>query len=516
MGLQAAPQPAPWGCRARSMGLGLGGPEGPLSGAEGSVGRPTADPPPPPRPMASLSAWRERVAAELDAAIAFWERHSHDPQHGGFFSCLSRDGSVYDETKYVWLQGRQVWVYSRLYRKVPRFRRPEILEAARAGGEFLLRCARLEPGSPRAAFALSRDGRPARVQRTVFSEVFCALGLDELGRAASEPCYRVSRTPGPPPYLGRGWGCGGRGHPLFWGQIPGRSASPGPAAPRWGAPAVPDARVLAVAGCRTPGPPPRQAAAREWMAAVARWAREAPQELGRPQLAGAPPHEALAVPMMVLGLAEQLRDGDGGDDDEGLDELAAWGAQRLLAHLQRGDSVVLENVSPDGKELPGSMGRLMNPGHAIEAGWFLLRFAQRRGDEALAARAIAAFIEGPLRRGWDPQHGGLFAFLDADGHCPTQLEWSMKLWWPHAEAMVALLAAYAHDRRPERLEAFQRVADYTFSKFRDPEHGEWFGYLSREGNVALTIKGGPFKGCFHVARALHMCEEMLEELLREG
>ncbi|XP_068780307.1 N-acylglucosamine 2-epimerase isoform X1 [Struthio camelus] len=396
--------------------------------------------------MASLSAWRERVAAELDAAVAFWERHSHDPQHGGFFSCLSRDGTVYDETKYVWLQGRQVWVYSRLYRKVPRFRRPEILEAARAGGEFLLRCARLEPGSPRAAFALSRDGRPARLQRTVFSEVFCALGLDELGRAAGEPRYR--------------------------------------------------------------------AAAREWTAAVARWAREAPQELGRPQLAGAPPHEALAVPMMVLGLAEQLR--DGGGDDETLDELAAWGAQRLLAHLQRGDSVVLENVSPDGKELPGSMGRLLNPGHAIEAGWFLLRFAQRRGDEALAARAIAGFIEGPLRRGWDPEHGGLFAFLDADGHCPTQLEWSMKLWWPHAEAMVALLAAYAHDRRPERLEAFQRVADYTFDKFRDPEHGEWFGYLSREGNVALTIKGGPFKGCFHVARALHMCEEMLEELLREG
>ncbi|KAM6184501.1 N-acylglucosamine 2-epimerase [Sarcoramphus papa] len=83
--------------------------------------------------MASLREWRDRVAAELDATIAFWERHSHDPQHGGFFSCLSRDGTVYDETKYVWMQGRQVWVYSRLYRTVPRFRRPELLEAARAG-----------------------------------------------------------------------------------------------------------------------------------------------------------------------------------------------------------------------------------------------------------------------------------------------------------------------------------------------------------------------------------------------
>lgn len=31
-------------------------------------------------------------------------------------------------------------------------------------------------------------------------------------------------------------------------------------------------------------------------------------------------------------------------------------------------------------------------------------------------------------------------------------------------------------------------------QFRDPEYGEWFGYLNREGKVALTIKGGPFKG----------------------
>lgn len=31
-------------------------------------------------------------------------------------------------------------------------------------------------------------------------------------------------------------------------------------------------------------------------------------------------------------------------------------------------------------------------------------------------------------------------------------------------------------------------------QFRDPEHGEWFGYLAQDGKVALTIKGGPFKG----------------------
>ncbi|GCC45512.1 hypothetical protein chiPu_0029809, partial [Chiloscyllium punctatum] len=57
----------------------------------------------------------------------------------GFFTCLSRDGSVYDELKYIWLQGRQIWTYCRLYRTLQRFRRPEILAAAVAGTHSNLR-----------------------------------------------------------------------------------------------------------------------------------------------------------------------------------------------------------------------------------------------------------------------------------------------------------------------------------------------------------------------------------------
>ncbi|KAM9112941.1 LOW QUALITY PROTEIN: N-acylglucosamine 2-epimerase-like [Pangshura tecta] len=307
--------------------------------------------------------------------------------------------------------------------------------------EFLLHCARVGPGSPKAAFALTRDGRPTKVQRSIFSECFCALGLDELGRATGESRYRR------------------------------------------------EARVL--------------------LDAVVRWVREDPTELGRPLLAGATPHEPLAVPMMLLCLAEQLGDGAGGP----LAELEGWCAQRLLRHLQRDGSAVLENVSEDGQELPGCLGRQQNPGHALEAGWFLLQYAQRR-DLALAAQAIEGFMVRPFQAGWDPEYGGLFAFQDVDGLCPTQLEWNMKLWWPHAEAMVAFLVAYAHSREPA-LPLFQQVAEYAFQRFRDPEHGEWFGYLARDGTVALTIKGGPFKGCFHVPRALHHCEQILAQLLAE-
>lgn len=46
---------------------------------------------------------------------------------------------------------------------------------------------------------------------------------------------------------------------------------------------------------------------------------------------------------------------------------------------------------------------------------------------------------------------------------PEQLEWSMKLWWPHCEAMVAFLMAYSRTRRPELLDRFSQVFHYTFS-----------------------------------------------------
>nr|XP_041567876.1 N-acylglucosamine 2-epimerase isoform X5 [Taeniopygia guttata] len=189
--------------------------------------------------MEELRAWRGRIAAELDAAVAFWERHSHDPEHGGFFSCLSRDGSVYDDTKFVWLQGRQIWVYSRLYRTVPRFRRPELLQAARKAGEFLERHVRPEPGSSRAAFALRRDGRPERLQRSFYSEAFCALGLDELGRAAGEERYRAWARR----WAGAVWGWARGapmelGRPRFSGTPPPAGAGPGPDGAEGGAAAL--------------------------------------------------------------------------------------------------------------------------------------------------------------------------------------------------------------------------------------------------------------------------------------
>lgn len=63
-------------------------------------------------------------------------------------------------------------------------------------------------------------------------------------------------------------------------------------------------------------------------------------------------------------------------------------------------------------------------GHALEAGWFLMLYGAQSGDKEIHRTAIRNFVELPYQYGWDKEHGGLFYFLDVDGHCPTQVNLS--------------------------------------------------------------------------------------------
>ena len=78
----------------------------------------------------------------------------------------------------------------------------------------------------------------------------------------------------------------------------------------------------------------------------------------------------------------------------------------------------------------------------------------------------------------------------------------MKLWWVHIETLISLIKGYHLTGNVQCLDWFEKVHDYTWSHFSDPEYGEWFGYLNRQGEVLLPLKGGKWKGCFHVPRGL--------------
>jgi N-acylglucosamine 2-epimerase len=173
--------------------------------------------------------------------------------------------------------------------------------------------------------------------------------------------------------------------------------------------------------------------------------------------------------------------------------------------------LVFEHVAPDGSHPDTFEGRLINPGHGIEGMWFLMDIARTRNDTVLVHRAVETILR-ILDFSWDKEYGGIFAFMDARGKPPQQLEWDQKLFWVHAETLVACLMGYAATGREECLTWFERVHEYTWQHYPDPVHGEWFGYLNRRGEVYLPLKGGKWKGCFHVPRTLFLCAKILGEL----
>ena len=173
--------------------------------------------------------------------------------------------------------------------------------------------------------------------------------------------------------------------------------------------------------------------------------------------------------------------------------------------------LVLENVNVDGSFADCFEGRLMNPGHTIEAMWFIMDLGIRLNDRSLIHKAVTIMLN-TLEYGWDKEYGGIFYFLDIQGHPPQQLEWDQKLWWVHVEALVALAKGVQHTGDLRCKEWFEKVHDYTWSHFKDEQYGEWFGYLNRRGEVLLPLKGGKWKGCFHIPRSLYQVWKTLETL----
>jgi N-acylglucosamine 2-epimerase len=72
----------------------------------------------------------------LEDVIPFWEKNSIDWINGGYYTCLTRNGEVFDTDKFMWLQGRQAWTFSMLYNKVEQ--KQEWLDIAKNGIDFLI------------------------------------------------------------------------------------------------------------------------------------------------------------------------------------------------------------------------------------------------------------------------------------------------------------------------------------------------------------------------------------------
>ena len=173
--------------------------------------------------------------------------------------------------------------------------------------------------------------------------------------------------------------------------------------------------------------------------------------------------------------------------------------------------LIVENVNSDGTLADCFEGRQITPGHAIEAMWFIMDLGERLNRPDLIEKAKDTALN-MFDYGWDKEFGGIFYFMDRKGFPPQQLEWDQKLWWVHIETLIAMIKGYQLTKDNRCLEVFKKVHQYTWSHFKDPKYPEWFGYLNRRGEVLLPLKGGKWKGCFHVPRGLYQCWKTLEKL----
>ena len=225
------------------------------------------------------------------------------------------------------------------------------------------------------------------------------------------------------------------------------------------------------------------------------------------------PMQSIAPYMIGLVTAQELR-ANLGDLAVGGRTCTEWIDHSLAAiegtFMKPEHAALMEVVGANGEVLDHAEGRTLNPGHALECAWFILHEGRLRGDPRLIRTGLT-ILDWMWPRGWDAKDGGLLYFTDLRG-LPVPEYWhDMKFWWPHCEAIIATLLAWKLTGEPRYAELHRQVHDWSFAHFPDREHGEWFGYLHRDGRVSNRAKGSMFKGPFHLPRMLWYCGRLCGE-----
>ena len=376
----------------------------------------------------------------LDRVMPFWMEKSIDKEFGGYFTCLERDGEVFDTDKFIWLQGREVWMLSTLYNKVEK--RQEWLDAAIQGAEFLKKYG--HDGNLNWYFALDREGNPLVEPYNIFSYTFAVIAFGQLSIATGNQEYAEIAK-----------------------------------------------KTFDIVLSKVDNP-------------KGRWSKAA---------SGARALKSFALPMILCNVALEI---ESLLDKDFLDKTIETCVHEVMDVFYRPElGLIVEHLGTNNEMVDCMDGRLLNPGHAIEAMWFIMDLGKRLGDQALIEKAVKIAL-AEVEYGWDEKYGGIFYFMDRLGRPMQQLEWDQKLWWVHIETLITMIKGYELTGSEECLAWFERIHDYVWSHFMDPEHPEWFGYLNRQGEVLLTLKGGKWKGCFHVPRGLMQVYQSLERIAEKG
>ncbi len=220
--------------------------------------------------------------------------------------------------------------------------------------------------------------------------------------------------------------------------------------------------------------------------------------------------KGLATSMISIVTAQELRKNL--EDDTYTEYVDKYIAEIKNNFMNYDYKVVMETVGENGEFIDSFEGRTLNPGHSIEGAWFILQEAKNRNNDKQLIELGCTILDWMFEKGWDKEYGGILYFRDVK-NLPVQEYWhDMKFWWPQNETIIATALAYQLTSDDKYMKWHKLAKDWAFSHFPDKEHGEWFGYLHRDGRISVELKGNLWKGPFHIPRMYFKCAEIFSEI----
>ena len=399
--------------------------------------------------------------------LKFWVPRCLDNEYGGFLNCYDNSGEhLVSHDKYIWSQGRFLWIFSRLATtSAPLFSeedRERFLTLARSGYAFLRRHCLIGPYDWRCVFLTHRDGSPKRVgsyhtlDMSIYADCFVIIGMAAYSVASGDrDAYHFAKR--------------------LYKSVKARVDS----------------------GVFNTLPYPLD-----------------------------PAYRAHGIPMIMTDVAKEMYDAasihDTGFCADLLSDMERTTGD-VVDNFMDSDYIIHEVISAENKPVPGLLGQHANPGHSIEDSWFIHDAAVLLKKPDLSKTA-ARIMRKAFEIGWDKQYQGILHFVNLDGD-PLSFKsdatdptvklvkggWGDKLWWVHSETLYASLLFYLETGDENYLRIHDRTFAYVFGHF--PNHnsdvGEWIQILTREGMPQEKVVALPVKDPFHITRNLLLICELL-------
>ncbi|MBR2353390.1 MAG: AGE family epimerase/isomerase [Clostridia bacterium] len=409
-----------------------------------------------------------------DNLLSFWMGRCLDRENGGYFNCFTNDGSrLISKDKYIWSQGRFLWMFSRLsIMESDLFderERAEFLKYAESGKDFLLDHVLMGKDDYRCVFLTDASGNPKTVEGhegydlSISADCFVVMGFSAYARAAKDAeAWRFAKA------LGES----------VW----------------------------------------------------ERYQSDKYRSLPYPVPVGYRTH---AKPMILTNMCcEMYRAAEMHDPayTESLRANIEVCHREVFEVFADERGLIHEFRYADGSEPDELFVRHINPGHSLEDMWFQWEAAEILGLDRYKD-TIVSVAKATMERGWDPEYGGFYHFVPCDGFdVPYKIgekagednpqlrlvldDFGSKLWWVHSEAVYTSLLMYAETGKEEFLDWFERIVSYTFETFPNPDRsvGEWIQIRTREGKPQDKVVALPVKDPYHIIRNILLCIELLEKM----